>query len=154
MIQGRGEYVRLALEEVGVEYVDVARTSRGHGRDERLMDGKGTRTPPFAPPVFVAGKQVIGQTAIFLALSWRAARLGAKGSRTIVGCISFSSPSPLSWFEIHEPTIRLGPSLYYEDQVAGGQEALDGFSTTARPKYLGYFETLLRKQRRLSHGGD
>ncbi len=65
-IQGRGEYIRLALEEAEADYVDVARGARGMAAMDRLMQGKGTKTPPFAPPFLVAGKQVIGQTANIL----------------------------------------------------------------------------------------
>src|SRR6266852_7600477 len=66
-IQGRGEFVRLALEEAGADYVDVARR-RGAGMDAmlRLLDGKTVAHPPFAPPFLKAGKLLIGQTANIL----------------------------------------------------------------------------------------
>src|ERR1700761_427478 len=64
-IQGRGEYVRLALEEAGAAYVDVARGPRGTSAMMKMMDAhKGT--PPFAPPFLKAGRLVIGQTANIL----------------------------------------------------------------------------------------
>src|SRR3569833_1612447 len=64
-IQGRGEYVRLALEEAGAAYVDVARGPRGSGAMMKMMDAhKGA--PPFAPPILKAGKLVNGQTANIL----------------------------------------------------------------------------------------
>src|ERR1700758_154105 len=62
-IQGRGEYIRLALEEAGADYVDVAR-QRGSGAMMKMM-GEG-KTPPFSPPFLKAGKLVIGQTANIL----------------------------------------------------------------------------------------
>ena len=37
-IQGRGEFVRLALEEAGADYVDVARRPRGMDAMMRLME--------------------------------------------------------------------------------------------------------------------
>ena len=64
-IQGRGEYVRLALEEAGADYADVARGERGMAAMMRMMEQKGG-TPPFAPPFLKAGKLVIGQTANIL----------------------------------------------------------------------------------------
>src|ERR1700744_5585843 len=64
-IQGRGEYVRLALEEAGADYVDVARESGGTEKMMRLMAAK-SGTPSFAPPYLKAGKLVIGQTANIL----------------------------------------------------------------------------------------
>ena len=57
MIQGRGEYVRLALEEAGARYADVARRGNGMAAMTRMMEaGKGT--PPFAPPFLKDGKLV------------------------------------------------------------------------------------------------
>ena len=64
-IQGRGEYVRLALEEAGAAYVDVARRPRGTAAMMKMMDAQ-KGTPPFAPPFLKAGKPVIGQTANIL----------------------------------------------------------------------------------------
>src|ERR1700689_870470 len=64
-IQGRGEYVRLALEDAGVEYVDVARGDRGIAAMIKMMEAH-AGTPPFAPPFLKAGQNVIGQTANIL----------------------------------------------------------------------------------------
>ena len=58
MIQGRGEFVRLALEDAGVDYDDVARHGDGMSAMMRMMEAnKGT--PPFAPPFLKAGKLVL-----------------------------------------------------------------------------------------------
>src|ERR1700731_2583906 len=68
-IQGRGEFVRLALEESGANYVDVARKPTKGGGVPAMMtflDGKRIRHPPFAPPFLRAGERVIGQTANIL----------------------------------------------------------------------------------------
>ena len=67
-IQGRGEFVRLALEEAGADYIDVARRpgKRGVPAMTRLMDDKRSKRPPYAPPFVKAGKLVIAQTANIL----------------------------------------------------------------------------------------
>ena len=65
-IQGRGEFVRLALEEAAADYVDVAREPDGQNRMLRLLDGEGVEHPPFAPPYLRAGELLIGQTANIL----------------------------------------------------------------------------------------
>src|SRR3954470_2717805 len=67
-IQGRGEFVRLALEEAGADYVDVARrrSKRGVPAMMKLLDGKRIKRPPYAPPFLKAGKLIIGQTANIL----------------------------------------------------------------------------------------
>ena len=73
-IQGRGEFVRLALEEASADYVDVARSKRGIPAMMKFIDGRGTARPPFAPPFLKAGKVVIAQTANILL--YLGARLG------------------------------------------------------------------------------
>jgi glutathione S-transferase len=65
-IQGRGEFVRLALEEGGADYVDVARRGSGMSAMMKLLDGTRVKRPPYAPPFLKAGKLVIGQTANIL----------------------------------------------------------------------------------------
>ena len=65
MIQGRGEYVRLALEEAGADYIDVARGKAGMGAMMKMLEAK-KGLPPFAPPFLKAGTLVIGQTANIL----------------------------------------------------------------------------------------
>src|SRR6201994_4803885 len=65
-IQGRGEFVRLALEEAGADYVDVARGDGGVDEMMALMDGEGGERPPHAPPFPKAGRLLVGQTANIL----------------------------------------------------------------------------------------
>ena len=62
-IQGRGEFVRLALEEAGADYVDVARRpgKRGVAAMMKFIEGGRSARPPFAPPFLKAGKLMIGQ---------------------------------------------------------------------------------------------
>jgi glutathione S-transferase len=62
-IQGRGEFVRLTLEEASAEYVDVARRRGGVAAMQRLMDGASIAQPPFAPPFLKDGDMLIAQTA-------------------------------------------------------------------------------------------
>ena len=55
-IQGRGEFVRLALEEAGADYVDVARKGKaGEAAMMKIIDDKRSARPPFAPPFLKAG---------------------------------------------------------------------------------------------------
>ena len=63
---GRGEFVRLALEEGGADYVDVARRGNGMAKMMKLMNGPRVATPPFAPPFLRSGKLLIAQTANIL----------------------------------------------------------------------------------------
>ena len=72
-IQGRGEFVRLALEDAGAPYDDVARKSGGTGKMMAMMEGGRDKHPPFAPPFLKAGKLVIAQVrGDFVTISGRA----------------------------------------------------------------------------------
>ena len=67
-VQGRGEFVRLALEEAGADYVDVARRKGKAGVPAmmKIIEDKRSKRPPFAPPFLKAGKLIIAQTANIL----------------------------------------------------------------------------------------
>jgi glutathione S-transferase len=142
-IQGRGEYVRLALEEAGARYTDVARHGNGIAAMTRMMEvGKGT--PPFAPPFLKAGKLVIGQTAnILLYLGSRHGLAPkAEAGRLWVHQLQLTIADLV--LEIHDTHHPLGPSLYYEEQKAPAKKRTDEFWKSRVPKYLGYFEDLLQ----------
>ncbi len=140
-IQGRGEYVRLALEEAGADYADVAR-ERGMGAMMKMTEARGG-TPPFAPPFLKAGKLVIGQTAnILLYLGSRHGLAPkAEAGRLWVHQLQLTIADLV--LEIHDTHHPLGPSLYYEDQKAPAKKRTEEFWKERVPKYLGYFETLL-----------
>ena len=84
-IQGRGEFVRLALEEAGAPYVDVALVPERRGGGEPAMnaylEGEDVERPPFAPPFLKAGRQLIGQTAEHPAVPRRAATVSRRAMR-------------------------------------------------------------------------
>jgi glutathione S-transferase len=143
-IQGRGEFVRLALEEAGADYVDVARR-RGAGMDAmlRLLDAKTVAHLPFAPPFLKAGKLLIGQTAnILLYLGSRhglapaneAGRLWAHQLQLTIADLVL---------EAHDTHHPIASGLYYEDQRPEAKRRAVDFLTSRVPKYLGYFERVL-----------
>jgi glutathione S-transferase len=142
MIQGRGEYVRLALEEADVAYVDVARGSGGSSAMMRMMDKDST--PPFAPPYLKAGKLVIGQTANILLYLGPRHGLAPKteAGRLWVHQLQLTVTDLVT--EIHDTHHPLGPSLYYDDQKGPAKKRTDAFWDERVPKYLGYFEGLLK----------
>ena len=143
MIQGRGEYVRLALEEAGAAYVDVARGPGGMSAMTGMM-GQGT-TPPFAPPFLTAGKLVIAQTANIL--FYLGARHGlapkVEAGRLWVHQLQLTITDFV--LEVHDTHHPLGPSLYYEDQIAPAKKRTAEFWKERVPKYLGYFEGLMEQ---------
>ncbi len=141
-IQGRGEYVRLALEDAGSDYVDVARRANGMSRMMKMMDAsKGT--PPFAPPFLKAGRLVIGQTANILL--YLGPRLGlapkAEAQRLWVHQLQLTVADFV--VEIHDTHHPLGPTLYYEDQRPSAKKRTGEFWSERVPKFLSYFERLI-----------
>jgi len=141
-IQGRGEYVRLALEEAGAPYDDVARGPRGTAAMMKMMQAdKGT--PPFAPPFLKAGKLVIGQTANILFYLGARHGLAPKTEAGKLWVHQLQLTIADFVLEIHDTHHPLGPSLYYEDQKAPAKKRTAEFWKERVPKYLGYFEQLL-----------
>ena len=145
-IQGRGEFVRLALEEAGADYVDVARLPKqGMAAMMRFMESRSIKQPPFAPPFLKAGKLVIAQTANILLYL---------GSR--LGLVPKSEPSRLwahqlqltiaDWVsEVHDTHHPIAGSLYYEEQKAEAKRRAADFIAARMPKYFGYFEQILKR---------
>jgi glutathione S-transferase len=146
-IQGRGEYVRLALEDAGADYADVARGNRGMAAMMGMMEaGKGT--PPFAPPFLKAGKLVIGQTANILLYLGSRHSLAPKAEAGQLWVHQLQLTVADFVLEVHDTHHPLGSSLYYEDQRAAAKKRTEEFWKQRVPKYLGYFERLLK-----SNGG-
>jgi glutathione S-transferase len=139
-IQGRGEYVRLALEEAGADYADVAR-QRGIGAMTKMMEANGT--PPFAPPFLKVGKLVIGQTANILLYLGPRHGLAPKAEAGRLWLHQLQLTIADLVLEIHDTHHPLGSSLYYEDQRGPAKKRTAEFWSERVPKYLGYFERLL-----------
>jgi glutathione S-transferase len=146
-IQGRGEYVRLALEDAGAEYADIARSKRGIAAMMKTIEAR-TGTPPFAPPFLKAGKLVIGQTANILLYLGSRHGLAPKGETGRLWVHQLQLTIADFVLEIHDTHHPLGPSLYYENQRGPAKKRTEEFWKQRAPKYLGYFERLLK-----SHGG-
>lgn len=142
MIQGRGEYVRLALEEAAASYRDVAREPGGMGAMSEMMEAGDT--PPFAPPFLKAGKLVIGQTAAIL--FYLGGRLGLAPKTEAGQLWVHQLQLTITDFvvEIHDTHHPLGPTLYYEDQRAPAKKRTAEFWNERVPKFLGYYEGILK----------
>jgi glutathione S-transferase len=145
-IQGRGEFVRLALEDAGATYVDVARDPLGGMRAMmRFLDGKSVRRLPFAPPFLQAGRVVVAQTAnilLFLGPRHGLAPLEEAG-QLWTHQLQLTMADFL--VEIHDTHHPIASSLYYEDQKKEARRRTAAFLESRVPKYLGYFERVLAK---------
>jgi glutathione S-transferase len=141
-IQGRGEYVRLALEEAGADYTDVARGTRGVAAMMKMMEAK--TTPPFAPPFLKAGAMVIGQTANILFYLGSRHGLAPKAEPGKLWLHQLQLTVTDFVLEVHDTHHPLGPSMYYEDQKAPAKKRTEEFWNERVPKFMGYFERLLK----------
>ena len=141
-IQGRGEFVRLALEDAGAAYADVAR-ERGTGALMSMMAGEGLKTPPFAPPFLKAGKQVIAQVANILLYLGPRHGLAPKpeAGRLWVHQLQLTVTDFVK--EIHDTHHPIASSLYFEDQKPEAKRFTGHHLSERVPKYLGYFDRVI-----------
>ena len=132
-IQGRGEYVRLALEEAGAEYSDVARSERGMAAMMKMMQAR-VGLPPFAPPFLKAGELLIGQTANVLLYLGSRHGLAPKAEpgRLWVNQLQLTITDFVA--EVHDTHHPIGVSLYYEDQRAPAKKRTGEFWKERVPK--------------------
>ena len=153
-IQGRGEFVRLALEDAGADYVDVARrpVSEGGGEAALARRLRGLTPAPFAPPVLLDGERAIAQTANILL--YLGARHGLappdEAARLWVNQLQLTIADLVD--EAHDTHHPIASSLYYEDQKPEALARAGHFRAERLPKYLGYFERLLAGAEGLAGG--
>lgn len=143
-IQGRGEFVRLALEEAGAAYVDVAR-ERGLKPMLALMEGARVHRPSFAPPFLRDGEVLLGQTANVLL--YLGGRLGlapeAEADRLWTHQIQLTVADLVT--EAHDVHHPLGMGRYYEEQKPEALRRAQEFREARIPKYLGWFDKVLAR---------
>jgi len=142
-IQGRGEFPRLALEEAGAPYVDVARLEGGMPTMMKRMKGDGSGVPPFAPPFLRSGKLIIAQAAnILLYLAPRHGLItGQERAQLAAHQLQLTVTDFVA--EIHDVHHPVGPGLYYEDQKPEARRRATSLVNERLPKFLGYFERVL-----------
>lgn len=145
---GRGEFVRLALEEGGADYIDVARRGSGMPKMMKLMNGPRVATPPFAPPFLRAGKLLIAQTANIL--FYLGQELGLAPANEAGGLWTNQLQLTIADFvdEAHDTHHPIASALYYEDQKREAKRRAEDFRKSRVPKYLRYFETVLARNPR------
>jgi len=150
-IQGRGEFVRLALEQGGAKYVDIALKpeNRGGGVPAimKYLDGPRVPRPPFAPPFLKAGKQLIGQTANILLFLGAPLKLAPRDEAGKLWVHQLQLTIADFVAEAHDAHHPIGTSLYYEDQKREAKRRADDFRGTRIPKFFDYFEKVLTRNR-------
>ena len=146
-IQGRGEFVRLALEEAGAEYVDVARHRGGVAAMQLLMDRAGAEHPPFAPPFFKDGGVLVAQTANILLYLGRRHGLAPRDEAGRLWAHQIQLTISDAVDEAHDTHHPIASGLYYEEQQTEARRRAADFIANRIPKYLGYFERVLERNK-------
>lgn len=145
MLQGRGELVRLILEDRGVAYDDVCREPGGVQRILAFRRGEETGTLPFAPPILRVGELVVAQAPLIcsyvgerlgFAPDDEAGRLAARQVQLTVADVYAAA------HDVHHPT---STALYFEDQREAAMEAAKAFHGGRLKQWLTYFERLIER---------
>lgn len=148
-IQGRGEFVRLALEDAGAQYVDVALVPEEKGGGvaaiESFLEGADIERPPYAPPFLKAGRQLIGQTANILLFLGGRLELAPRDAAGKLWTHQLQLTIADLVAEIHDTHHPLSSGLYYEKQKPAAQRRSKDFLANRLPKFFGYFERVLAR---------
>jgi glutathione S-transferase len=144
-LQGRGEFIRLALEEAGADYIDIARAPGGTKKMLKMLNDKRHAYLPFAPPFLIDGDFTISHVAnillylgpkLGLAPAEESARFIAHGLQlTITDLVA----------ETHDTHHPIAIGQYYEDQKTQAKARSTDFLAHRVPKFLGYFEQILQQ---------
>lgn len=156
-IPGRGEHIRLVLEEAGVSYTDTASLKDGikqvTSHISASNDGDEGNPPPLAPPILQHGSLTLSQTPNILLY------LGQQ--------LGLASKEPNGWYQVNSLTLTaldglsnephdvhhpVAVGLYYEDQKEEAKRKADDYRENRLPKFLGYFERVLEGP--VSKGGE
>lgn len=148
-LPGRGEYVRLVLEDAGAKYVDVARLPEAQGGGAsaitRLLRGEGTGLLPLAPPILRDGSRTIAQVANIL--QYLGPRCGLlpedETERVAVNQLQLTIADLVS--EVHDTHHPISIGGYYEEQKVAARERAGFFVEQRLPRFLGYFEKVLAR---------
>ncbi|KGM51809.1 glutathione S-transferase [Lysobacter concretionis Ko07 = DSM 16239] len=144
-IPGRGEFVRLALEQAGADYVDVGNDEAAGGVEavERFLDDERAERPPFAPPFLRAGRVVVAQVANILQFLGPRLKLVAANEADALWTHQLQLTITDVVAEAHDSHHPLGPGEYYEQQKPEARRRAKAFREERIPRYLGYFERVL-----------
>jgi glutathione S-transferase len=145
-IQGRGEFVRLALEEAGADYVDVARRpgQRGVPVMMKILEDKRRKQPPYAPPFLKAGNTVIAQTALILHYLGPRLKLAPRDDAGRLWAHQLQLTITDLVVLIHDTHHPVSGWLYYEEQKPAAKRRTADFWRYRMPKFFGYFERVIR----------
>ena len=143
-IQGRGEFIRLALEDAGAAYVDVAR-QQGDEVMNSYLAGQHEGALPFAPPFLKSGRMIVAQVANILQFLGPELNLtpGSASGQRLAHQLQLTITDLVA--EIHDSHHPVASGLYYEDQKPEALRRAKDLRENRLPKYLGYFEQCVER---------
>ena len=148
-LQGRGEFIRLALEEAGADYVDSALLPEPEGGSVpammRFLEGDDVERPPLAPPFLKCGRQLIGQTANILLFLGGRLKLAPRDAVGKLWTHQLQLTLADLLAEVHDTHHPIDTALFYEQQRSAAKQRSAAFLAKRLPKYLGYFERVLQR---------
>ena len=143
-IQGRGEFVRLALEDAGADYVDVARVD-GDDAMQPFLDGDRMGAQPFAPPFLVSDDRVVAQVANILHFLGPRLDLAPEGEAARLQALQLQLTIADLVTEIHDSHHPIASAAYYDDQKDAAKRRAADLRANRLPKFLGYFEQVVAR---------
>lgn len=147
-IQGRGEFIRLALEATGTAYLDIVRQTEeaGGGTENMLqfLNQISATRPAFAPPVLVDNSEgeeiIVSQTANILLHLGPKLGLAPEDDRNALWLHQIQLTLMDFLVEIHDNHHPIAKELVYEDQIQESKSRAGYFVKTRLPKFLTYLE--------------
>ncbi|HEY4345116.1 MAG TPA: glutathione S-transferase family protein [Parvibaculum sp.] len=148
-IQGRGEFVRLALEEAGADYVEVVRGAQNKGLGlpavMSFLEDDAVTHPPFAPPYLKSGRVIVGQTSAILMYLGPRHNLAPKSEAGQLWTQQIQLTIADLVAETHDTHHPVASGLYYEDQKREAKKRAKDFRHARIPKFLNWFESILER---------
>ncbi|HEX8110689.1 MAG TPA: glutathione S-transferase [Kofleriaceae bacterium] len=144
-IQGRGEFVRLVLEDADCAYVDVGREPGGYERLEAVLAGEHDGVLPFALPVLYAGPIVVAQTVAITSFLGARHGLAPTDERGRLGALTVALTIADLVTEVHDTHHPITVEERYETQKAAAKQRAAAFRRSRLPKFLGYLEANLER---------
>jgi len=143
-IQGRGEFVRLLLEDAGADYIDVVRKPESEGGGVQALRALVEASEHFAPPFLKDGETMVSQTPLIM--DYLGERHGLTPRDTDRRRDTLRLSMVLSDFlvEAHDVHHPLAKEFFYEDQREEALRRAPSFRQMRIPKFYDYFEQLLQ----------
>lgn len=149
ILPGRGEFVRLVLEEAAVPYVDVARLPEEEGGGFKpllaFVQGERPGQPAYAPPILVHGELVLAQSAVICAYLGERHGLAPDEPGKRMQALQLQLTIADVTDEAHDTHHPISAALYYEDQKDAAREASRNFLEQRLPRFVDYFERVLER---------